>query len=133
MLRGMSDVPVPDELANEILASDLAAEVKAEFEGRRTVGFTVAAATQHVFTRFRGALSSSQDGPVVLLALAMLQLREGHLQEVIRDAGVDLIESGEAMTAYRTEDIATRKARRLMLEQFSTLLAAASVEPERAD
>jgi hypothetical protein len=129
----MSDVPVPDELANEILASDLAAEVKAEFEGRLTVGFTVPAATQHVFARFRGALSSSHDGPVVLLALAMLQLREGQLQEVIRDAGIDLIDSGEAMTAYRTEDIATRKARKLMLEQFSTLLGEAKVQPEVVD
>ncbi len=126
----MDNPAVPEELVSEILASDLAMEVKAEFEGRLGSGFTVSAATQHVFGRFRGALGSPQDGPVVLLALAMLQLREGQLQQVIRDAGVDLIESGEAMTAYRTEDIATRRARKQMLEQFAALLGEAKVEPE---
>jgi hypothetical protein len=124
---------LPDDLTAAILASDLATEVKAEFEGRLSVGFDVPGATGQVFTRFRGALSSSQDGPVVLLALAMLQMREGHLQQVIRDAAVDLIESGEAMTAYRTDDIATKKARRQMLEQFAVILADADVQPERED
>jgi hypothetical protein len=125
--------PLPDELVNEILASDLASEVQAEFEGRLAVGFKVPAATQHVFARFRGAMGSSQDGPVVLLALAMLQLREGQLQQVIRDAGIDLIDSGEAMNAYRTEDISTRKARKVMLEQFATLLGDAEVTPETVE
>ncbi len=129
----MADILIPDELAKEILASDLASEVKAEFEGRLASGFTVPDATRHVFTRFRGALSSSQDGPVVLLALAMLQLREGHLQEVIRDAGLDLIQTGEAMTAYRTEDSATRKARKQMLEQFAAVLTEVKVQPEVVD
>jgi very-short-patch-repair endonuclease len=119
-----------DDLIAALLASDLAAEVKAEFEGRLSVGFDVPAATQHVFARFREALSNPNDGPVVLLALAALQLREGHLLAVIRDAATDLITSGEAAAAYRAEDSQIRSDRRQMLEQFADALQTAKIEED---
>jgi hypothetical protein len=111
-----------DALLSALLKSDLAVEVGAEFSGRLSVGLDVPAATAHVFGRFRSALSSPQEGPVVLIALAALQLREGHLQEVIRDAAVDLIDSGEALNAYRSDDSNQRKLARDMLGEFLVLL-----------
>ena len=116
-----------DELLSSLLASDLAVEVGAEFNGRLGMGFDVPAATANVFGKFRSALASPQDGPVVLIALAVLQLREGHLQEVIRDAAIDLIESGEALNAYRSENSSQRKANRQLLERLSTVLGESDV------
>jgi len=114
-------------LLSSLLASDLAVEVGAEFNGRLGMGFDVPAATANVFGKFRSALASPQDGPVVLIALAVLQLREGHLQEVIRDAAIDLIESGEALNAYRSENSSQRKATRQLLERLSTVLGESDV------
>ena len=116
-----------DRLLSAVLASDLAGEVEAEFKGRRSVGFSVSDATQHVFGRFHAALSSTQDGPVVLLSLAALQLRADHLQPVIRDAALDLIDSGEALSAYRADDFTQRKGAKEVLGQFGKLLAEADV------
>lgn len=113
--------------ADALLASDLAAEVKAEFLGRIDRGLSVAVATQAAFAAFRDALASPNDGPVVLVALAALQWREGQLQAVIRDAAVDLIDSGEALAAYTTADAATRKARREVLDAFAGQLREAAV------
>jgi hypothetical protein len=119
-----------EELLSAILASDLAAEVAAEFNGRRSMGFDVPAATVNVFGKFRSALASPADGPVVLIALAALQLQDGYLQPVIRDAAVDLIDSGEALNAYRSEDGGQRKATRQMLEQLAAVLGESDVVEE---
>jgi hypothetical protein len=116
-----------NELLAALLASDLSVEVTAEFNGRLSMGFDVPAATANVFGKFRSALGSPQDGPVVLIALAVLQLREGFLQEVIRDAAIDLIESGEALNAYRSEDGSQRKATLQILEQLATMLGETDV------
>jgi hypothetical protein len=125
--------PTSADAVAAMLASDLAQEVRAEFEGKLGSGHTVPAATGHAFGRFRNALADPHDGPVVLLALAALQWREDHLQPVIRDAAIDLIDSGEAMTAYKTDDAATRKARRALLDQFAEILTAAPVREESGE
>ena len=112
----------PADVATALLSSDLAQEVRAEFEGRVGVGVPVAMATAHAFSRFRTALTDPDDGPVVILALAALQWREGAVQAVIRDAAVDLIDSGEATAAYRSADAAARRARGQLLEAFADVL-----------
>jgi hypothetical protein len=119
-----------EQLLTGLLASDLALEVRAEFNGRISMGLDVPGAAGHVLGKFHAALSSEQDGPVVLIALAALQVREGHLQEVIRTAALDLIESGEALAAYRPVDFAQRKSVAVMLEQFRELLSEAEVQDE---
>ncbi len=68
------------------------------------------------------ALASTQEGPVILIALAALQLREGYLQAVIREAAIDLIDSNEALNAYRFADSNQRKAVRQVLEQLRDVL-----------
>jgi hypothetical protein len=123
-----------DQLLSGILASDLALEISAEFDGslsttRRDVG----AATTRVLGRFHSALASPQEGPVVLLALAALQLREGQLHAVIRDAALDLIETGEALAAYKPDDFSQRKSVAIMLQNFSQLLSQAIVAEDTAD
>jgi hypothetical protein len=112
-----------EQLLSAILASDLAMEITAEFDGRRSNGWDVAGATRFVLEKFHPALTSEKDGPVLLLALAALQLRESALQGVIRDSAIDLIETGEAENAYLSEDFSQRKAVGAMLEQFAQLLS----------
>ncbi len=120
----------PADVATALLSSDLAQEVRAEFEGRMAVGLPVPTATAHAFARFRTALADADDGPVVILALAALQWREGYVQAVIRDAAVDLIDSGEAMAAYRSADGAVRRERAQLLEAFAELLRETAVQAE---
>jgi hypothetical protein len=120
----------PADVATALLSSDLAQEVRAEFEGRMSVGLPVPAATAHAFGRFRTALADPDDGPVVILALAALQWREGYVQAVIRDAAVDLIESGEATAAYRSADSSARRAREELLESFAEVLRGTAVQAD---
>ena len=123
----------PSDVATALLSSDLALEVRAEFDGRMSVGLPVEAATAHAFNRFRTALADPDDGPVVILALAALQWREGRLQAVIRDAAVDLIDSGEATAAHRSADAAARRAREQLLDAFAGELRATAIQPDASD
>ena len=123
----------PADVATALLSSDLAQEVRAEFEGRLSVGLPVPTATAHAFGRFRTALADPDDGPVVILALAALQWREGAVQAVIRDAAVDLIDSGEATAAHRSADAAARRARAQLLDAFADELRDGPVVADESD
>ena len=120
----------PADVATALLSSDLAQEVRAEFEGRVSVGVPVTMATAHAFSRFRTALTDPDDGPVVILALAALQWREGFVQAVIRDAAIDLIDSGEATAAYRSPDASARRGRRDLLDAFANVLRETAVQAD---
>jgi very-short-patch-repair endonuclease len=119
-----------DELVWALLSSDLAQEIKSEFNGRLAVGLDVAAATQHVLAHFHDVLHDPQQGPVVLVSLAALQLREHQLHTVIRDAALDLISTGEAAAAYPATTLDARTIQRKLLDQFAAALSAASVVDE---
>jgi hypothetical protein len=115
--------PLPEhEMRAVLLASDLAREIEAEFEAKLETSRDVPQATAVVLGRFQSALTSPREGPVVLIALAVLQQREEYLQSVIKEAAVDLIESGEARAAYRPFDSTQRKGVGQVLDQFAKLL-----------
>jgi hypothetical protein len=109
-----------------LLASDLAQEVKSEFNDQLAVGFDVGGATQHVFSHFRESLTDSHAGPVIILALAALQVKEQQLHPVVRDAALDLIETGEAAAAFPAATGDLRNARRALLDQFADELKQAT-------
>jgi len=115
-----------DDLLLSLLTSDLALEIRAEFMEHVRFGATPADATSQVLSRFGRLLASPDDGPVIILSLAALQLREGQLSATFRDAAIDLIDSGEALAAYRLSEATARQARDDLLAEFADALAAAT-------
>lgn len=101
-----------------LLASDLAREVAGEFDFAREAGGSVPDASAAVIGRFHSLLSAADEGPVVILALAALQLREGFVQPVIGEAALDLLDSGEAMRAFAVESVDRRGLRGSLLHLF---------------
>jgi hypothetical protein len=110
-----------------LLNSDLARDVRAELVEHFTSGASVPDSTLHVLTRFHDVLNDPNDGPVVILAVAAFQLDHSQLQPLIRDAAIDLIESGEAQTAWKSADADLRVQRRDLLQQLLTSLKDAAV------
>jgi hypothetical protein len=129
-MRDEAAAAARDDIIWSLLSSDLAQEIKSEFNGRLAIGLDVAGATQHVFGQFREALTDAHHGPVVILSLAALQLKEQQLHAVIRDAALDLIRSGEAAGAFPAPTADLRQARRKLLDQFAAELEHAEVAPE---
>ena len=60
-----------------LFASDLARDVRSEFNARRDEGLSVHDATGAIVAAYGHGLPRAEEGPVVIIALAVLQLLEG--------------------------------------------------------
>jgi len=103
-------------------ASDLAAEVRREYTSRVDHGVPVADATRDTLAIFRDLLADPQEGPVIFLALAALQVQDGRVMAFIRDAALDLIATGEAKRAYANTDPMVSRQRRELLANLEAAL-----------
>ncbi|MGC4034012.1 MAG: hypothetical protein QM754_20215 [Tepidisphaeraceae bacterium] len=112
-----------EELTAPFLAADLAIDVRSVYDDHLTAGESHGMATAAVFATFRNVLDDPDDGPVVFLAIAAIQLRERAVLEPIRDAAIALITSGDAQKAYRPADANISRDRKVALNQLAGLLA----------
>ena len=115
------DTP-PDDRFAALYASDLAAEVRSEFEDRVGFGTSVAEATAAVVQQFGRAMHDADNGPVILLALAALQLHHGQVEPAFRDAALELIDDGTAERAYNALNPGHATDRLIVLNELRTAL-----------
>jgi hypothetical protein len=115
-------------LTAPFLASDLAQEVQNIYFERTGVGTGAGPATQAVFETFRDLLSDPDEGPVIFLALASVQLRRGAVLAPLRDAALALIESGDANRAWRQSDSFVNQQRKSALRVLAERLEHAPPE-----
>jgi len=116
-----------DELADALFASDLAQDVRTEFNDRREIGLSIADAMAEVVAAFRHHLDRPDDGPVVIVVLAALQMIEGALSSTFRDAAIELIRDGHGFQTQRSEVIDKHLDRKRLLHDLSAALATAQV------
>lgn len=116
-----------DDELYPFFASDLAAEVRREYDVRIDHGVPTAEATRDVLALFRDLLADAQEGPVIFLALAALQLRANRVMPLIRDAVVDLIRTGEAKRSFPMADGAMSRQRKQLLATLEAELEAAEL------
>ena len=92
-----------DDPFQPLFASDLAAQVRESFVEMLDFGASVSAATQETIARFQGALKDDRDGPVIIIALAALQVREREIFASIRNAALELLQDGGVDKLITTE------------------------------
>lgn len=102
---------VDDRLIDALFASDLAQDVRAEFNARRQEGMSVNDATSACVVAFRHLLERPDDGPIVIVAIAALQLRDGALSATFRDAAIDLLRDGHGFEKRPGEMLSAREDR----------------------
>jgi len=105
----------------EIFDDDVALDVQTTFEEALAEGASVRAATRHVLDEYEESLDDPDDGAIVWLALAALQVEQGALQPRVRRhalavlaTGNDLArweEVGEEAVAERRQVLAALQAR----------------------
>jgi hypothetical protein len=122
-----------EELLSAVFASDLAQDVRGEFNQRRGEGLGVSEATGAVVGAFRHLLERADDGPVVIVALAVLQWREGQLHASLRDAAVELLQDGYGFGRQAGEQPDRRRDRERLRTELCDALAAAPVIGEQDD
>ena len=125
----MPDAPADDPFA-PLFSSDLATQVRETFAEMIDFGASVSAATQETIARFQGALKDDRDGPVIIIALAALQVREREIFASIRNAALELLVDGGLDKLVSNESGARNQVRAVLDELRETL---ESIEVEEDD
>lgn len=106
-----------------ILQDDVAADVQVMFGDALASGMSVERASREVLRELPGEMiTDDDDGPVIMLALAALQLQHQALDPYVRDQALATIASGAAI--YRWEGVRPelQAVRARILEQFEVAL-----------
>jgi len=112
----------------DIFDSDEANDIRALFEDEMQTRASVAHATAEILRESKDALDDPESGPIIWLALAVLQLGRGELQANVRDHALAVIDSGADLKRWEAEaspeDAAGRK--RVLEELRARLLVSGS-------
>lgn len=111
-----------DELSAALFASDLARDLRSEFNARRDEGLSVTDATVAVVEHFRHLLDRPDEGPIVIIVIAALQWLERALTSTFRDAALDLLREGHGFTLRAGENLTFRRERERLRDQLIELL-----------
>ena len=127
----MPDAPADDPFA-PLFSSDLAGQVRESFVEMIDFGASVSAATQETIARFGGALKDERDGPVIIIALAALQVREREIFASVRNAALELLQNGGVDQLISAESAARNQVRGI-LDELQETLEAVEVEDDEDD
>ncbi len=84
-----------------ILDNDTAMDVKGIFEGAMEDGKSFDAATEEVLHECQDVLEDSDEGPIVYLALAAVQLEQGQIHNWLRDRALEIIDRRRGLALWR--------------------------------
>ena len=107
-----------------IFENDATLDLRGDFDDLLTEGLTVPAATARLWADYAEALNDDDDGPVLRIALAALQLEHGALEPWFRDeAEAANARDGENSWCRTTDEEIAKRAE--MLEELRQRMALA--------
>ena len=121
---------MPHDPFEPLFTSDLARDIRDTFEEMISFGASVTAATQETVHRFQGALHDAGEAPVVILAMAGLQVQHRQIHASIRDAALEILRAGEAEKLIAPDTTSRQKVRALLAELQDVLEAIEDVEDD---
>ena len=80
---------------------DISMDIQAEFEAAIEDGMNIKEATKLVLDSFEEVLTDNDEGPIVYLTLAALQLEKGSVQKSIRKMALDIIENDGGIERWK--------------------------------
>jgi hypothetical protein len=108
-----------------IFDDDTAADVRLDYVAAVDEGASPSEATHRVLESWRTSNADPDQGPVIWLALAAVQLDRNELQEPVRAAALDVIERGAGLDRWREAGEEALRERRAVLEELRRRLAGA--------
>ena len=119
-----------DAVIDALFASDLAKEVRGEFNARREEGMSVVDATSTIVASYAHVLSRPEEGPVVIIALAVLQVLEHAPMPTFRDAALDLLREGHGFAERAGENLTFRRDRERLQDSLIAMLESVEIPPD---
>jgi hypothetical protein len=79
---------------------DLALDIKDEFERSFKGDGDIQSVTEHIFSEYEDVINDEDEGPIVYLSLAALQLEYGYLQSNIKEQALNIINQGKGLERW---------------------------------
>jgi hypothetical protein len=105
-----------------IFENDVALDIRDDFEQDVADGLNVYEATRKALEEWGEALDDMDNGPVIYLALAALQVECGEVYRSIREKALEIINSGQELERWR-ENPDLQPERRKVLEELKGKLS----------
>ncbi len=114
-----------------VFDDDLALDIRATFEDALSEGLSVEEATQQILAEHRDELEDPDEGPIVWLALAALQLERGMLQSTVRDSALGIIKSGQGLDLWEEQGADVAAERKRVLDELRARIMASEQEQKQ--
>lgn len=85
-----------------IFDDDISLDVQAEYEEALDDGLSAKKATSLVLEIFEDVLTDNDEGPIVFLTLAAIQLEKGKIQENIKKKALNIIETEAGLERWNS-------------------------------
>lgn len=85
---------------HEIFDDDLASDVKGSFEDALSKKGDAKNATKDVLSQYADVISDPDEGHIIQLALAKIQMEKGVLQSEIKKQAIEILENGIGLTGW---------------------------------
>ena len=106
-----------------LFSSDMARDIRDFYRERIEDGIEDAEATRLTLEKFRSYLDDPEEGPVVLVALAVTQSKIGRLDPVVRGRALAAIDSGADLATWEQENPKLLPKRREVLNKARRQIA----------
>jgi hypothetical protein len=101
-----------------IFDDDLALDIKDIFEEALKENGDIQSATEHILNEYEDVIEDEDDGPIVYLALGVLQLEHGSIQPEIKEQVIDIIEHGRGLERWEEAGKEALENRKNVLEEL---------------
>lgn len=114
-----------------IFDDDLARDVRGDFEGALDEGLSVSVSTRRVLEEHADTLEDPDDGPVIWLSLAALQMEQGALQPDVKERVLAVVDRGIGLDRWAEAGPEMLAERRRVLEEFGQRVRSGEVGSAR--
>ncbi len=105
-----------------IFEDDIAMDIKTEFEDAIAEGLNIKQATKQILESYEDALDDVDEGPMVYLALAALQIEKGTVLRKIKQKALKIIDSGQGLERWEEAGEELLNKRKCVLNDLKSKL-----------
>jgi len=105
-----------------IFDDDTALDIRDNFEEYIEEGLSITEATKRILEEYQEEIEDEDDGPIIHLALASLQIEHGELLEDVKKAALDIIENGRGLEIWEESGEDGLEERKKVLNELKSKL-----------
>lgn len=106
----------------DVFDDDISMDIKAEFDNAIAEGMSLKQATKQILVSFSDVLNDEEEGPLVYIVLAALQIRQGTVIRKIKQEALKIISAGQGLERWEEAGEELFNKRKCVLNDLKSML-----------